>query len=326
MTPAQPNGPAQAGPAQAGPAKDETPAGPGPSASARERRTITVPDGRTVDVLLAGPAEGLPLVLHNGTPAGLVAWPGTVEAARVRGLRTVTIARPGYVRSTPRPGRVVADVAGDVAAVLDALGCEAFVTVGSSGGGPHALACSALLRGRCLAAATLAGVAPYPAEGLDWQAGMGPENVEEFGAAVSGEPALTALLSAWAPSLGTVQGAQVAAELGGVVSAADKAALTGALADHLAASLRSAVSAGIAGWRDDDLAFVTGWGFDLADAGKVAIWQGDQDRMVPLAHGEWLARHIPGAGARLRSGDGHLTLQVNRIGEVLDDLIGLAGL
>jgi pimeloyl-ACP methyl ester carboxylesterase len=299
---------------------------PAQDMTAGERRTVTVPDGRTLDVLLAGPADGLPLVLHNGTPAGLEAWPGTVEAARARGMRAITIARPGYERSTPRPGRVVADVTGDVAAVLDALGCDAFVTVGTSGGGPHALACSALLRGRCLAAATVAGVAPYPAEGLDWLAGMGPENVEEFGAAVSGEPALTALLSAWAPSLRNVQGSQVAASLGGVISAADKAALTGAFADHLAASLRSAVRAGIAGWRDDDLAFVAGWGFDLADAGKVAVWQGDQDRMVPSAHGQWLARHIPGARARLRPGDGHLTLQVDRIGEVLDDLIDLAGL
>ncbi len=289
------------------------------------RRAIDLPDGRTLDVLLAGPEEGLPLVLHNGTPGGLAVWPGIVEAARIRGMRTIVVARPGYEGSTPRPG-LVAAVAGDVAAVLDALGCDAFVTVGWSGGGPHALACSVLLRGRCLAAATLASVAPYGAAGLDWLAGMGPENVKEFSAAVYGEPALTAFLTGEAAGLRDVGGADLAAALGGLISAADSAVLTGAFADHLAASLRASVSGGIAGWRDDDLAFVAGWGFDPAEAGSVAVWQGSEDRMVPAAHGRWLARHIPAARARMRRGDGHLTLQANKFGQVLDDLIDIAGL
>jgi pimeloyl-ACP methyl ester carboxylesterase len=293
---------------------------------APQRRAIGLPDGRTADVLLAGPAEGLPLVLHNGTPGGLVVWPGTVEAARIRGMRTIMVARPGYEGSTPRPGRVVADVAGDVAAVLDALGCDAFLTVGWSGGGPHALACSAVLRGRCLGTATLASAAPYQAEKLDWVAGMAPENVKEFGAALDGEAALTAFLTSAAAGLRDVQGADLAAQLGGLVSGADNAVMTGAFADHLAASLRASVSRGIAGWRDDDLAFVAGWGFELAEAGRVAVWQGSEDLMVPAAHGKWLARHIPGARARMRRGDGHLTLQANKFGEVLDDLIDLAGL
>jgi pimeloyl-ACP methyl ester carboxylesterase len=236
------------------------------------------------------------------------------------------VARPGYEGSTPRPGRRVADVAGDIAAVLDALDCDAFLTVGWSGGGPHALACSAVLRGRCLAAATLASVAPYQADKLDWLAGMGPENIKEFGAALDGEAALTDFLSSAAAGLRHVQGAQLAAELGGLISGADNAVLTGAFADHLAALLRSAVSRGIAGWRDDDLAFVAGWGFELSDAGGVAVWQGSEDLMVPAAHGKWLARHIPGARGRMRRGEGHLTLQANKFGEVLDDLIDLAGL
>ena len=284
-----------------------------------------LPGGGQAEVLLAGPRGGLPLVLHNGTPGGPVAWRGSIEAARARGLRMILVARPGYGGSTPRPGRRVADVATDVAAVLDALGCGAFVTVGASGGGPHALACSALLPGRCLGAATLAGVAPYRADGLDFLAGMGQENIEEFGAAADGEAAITAFVTREAAGLRTVQGAQVANGLGGLVSAADRAVLDDGYASHLAASLRSAVSSGIAGWRDDDLAFVSDWGFPLAAAGPVAIWQGDQDLMVPAAHGRWLAGHIPGARARLRPGEGHLSLQANRFGEVLDDLIDLAG-
>jgi pimeloyl-ACP methyl ester carboxylesterase len=118
-----------------------------------ERRRLTRPDGRVVEFLVAGPADGLPLVLHEGTPCGLVLYPPTVRAAGIRGLRVILAARPGYEGSTPRPGRRVVDVAGDTAAVLDDLGAGTFVTLGWSGGGPHALACAAALPGRCLAAA-----------------------------------------------------------------------------------------------------------------------------------------------------------------------------
>ena len=290
-----------------------------------ERRLISLPGGRDLDVLTTGPAAAMPLVIHGGTPGGLVAYPPTAEAARDRGLRVVMIARPGYERSTPRPGRRVADVAGDVAAVLDALGARQFVSIGWSGGGPHSLACAACLPGRCLAATSVAGIAPYQAEGLDFLAGMGPENVEEFGAALAGMDELTRYLEVEAGPFGKVTADDVAAAFGGLVSAADKAALTGDFAASIAASLRAALANGIAGWRDDDIAFTADWGFPLDPMPTpVAVWQGDQDRMVPYAHGQWLAAHIPSARAHLLQGEGHLTLTVTAIGRILDDLLDLA--
>ncbi|MGI5241932.1 alpha/beta fold hydrolase [Dactylosporangium sp. CA-139066] len=281
--------------------------------------------GRRLEVLVAGPDGGPVLVLHLGTPAGPVDTPVITGPAAERGLRTVICARPGYAGSTPRPGRTVADVAEDVTAVLDRLGADRFVTLGWSGGGPHALACAALLPGRCAAAATLAGVAPYGAAGLDWLAGMGPENVEEFGAAAAGPEALEAFLDRAAAGLAAVSGDEVAAALGGLASPVDAAALTGAFAESLAAGFRSAVSSGTAGWRDDDLAFVRPWGFDpSAIAVPVVVWQGGQDRMVPPGHGEWLATHVPGARARLDPDAGHISM-AGEAGALLDDLLSSAG-
>ena len=300
-----------------------------------ERRSLTRPDGRVIEFLVAGPADGLPLVLHEGTPCGLVLYPPTVRAAEIRGLRVVLAARPGYEGSTPRPGRRVVDVAEDTGAVLDDLGAGTFVTLGWSGGGPHALACAATLPGRCLAAASIAGVAPYAAKGLDWLAGMGPENVAEFGAAVRGEAVLTTFLDHEAVMLSTLTGESVAKSLGGLVIEADKAVLTGEFAGHVAACLRTAVSSGIAGWRDDDLAFVQDWGFSLGwespspapgDPAPVTVWQGDQDQMVPFAHGQWLAARVRGARVHLMPGDGHLSMTVSALDRILDDLLDLAGL
>jgi pimeloyl-ACP methyl ester carboxylesterase len=290
-------------------------------------RVLATADGQQLEVLSTGPEDGLVLLFHNGTPGGLVASTDMATAAAARGLRTVMYARPGYGGSTAQPGRRIADAAADAATVLDGLGARQFMTVGWSGGGPHALACAALLPGRCLAAASLAGVAPAHAAGLDWMAGMGPENVDEFTAAGQGETALTAFLEEAAAGLGQVTGQQVAEEMGGLISAADRAVVTAEFADYLAESFRIALRAGIAGWRDDDIAFVSDWGFPLEQAGAVpvAIWQGAEDRMVPFSHGAWLAGHIPGARAHLARGEGHLTLAARSFGTVLDDLLDLAG-
>src|SRR5260221_7023177 len=166
-----------------------------------EHFAVEVADGRYVRVITAGPPDGLALVFHTGTPAGLLEYAPLVDAAAANGLRVVMYGRPGYGTSDPLPGRRVADAAADVSAVLDQIGAARCVTAGWSGGGPHALATAALLADRCAAAATIAGVAPYPAAGLDWLAGMAEENVTEFGAAMRGEAALKDILEATAAEL-----------------------------------------------------------------------------------------------------------------------------
>lgn len=296
-------------------------------ASAAEHRTVVTADGRSVPVLVAGPADGLALLFHTGTPGGLVEIAPMFDIAAACGFRSVLYARPGYGSSDPLPGRRVADAAADVAAVLDQVGADRFVTAGWSGGGPHALASAAMLGGRCVAAATIAGVAPYPADGIDWFAGMAAENIAEFGAAARGSDALTALLEAEMAERPDIVSSEVADALGSLVTAADRAALNGWFADYMAASMRAGVSTGIAGWRDDDLAFVRDWGFSLSQIEvPVAVWHGDEDAMVPFAHGEWLTRHVPGARGRLQSGEGHLTLVSARFADVMRDLADMAGL
>ena len=285
---------------------------------------IPTGDGRRLEVLCSGPADGTPLVFHHGTPMAAVPFGPLVAGAARQGLQTVAYSRPGYGDSTAAPGRAVADAAADVEAILDALGAERFYALGWSGGGPHALACAALLGDRCLAAASLAGVAPFQADGLDWYAGMGDENIEEFGLALEGADRLTPWLEREAGKLATIQGPEVADALGGLVSPIDREALTGEFAEFSARSMRRALENGVAGWRDDDLAFARPWGFDLDSLDRpVAVWQGGEDRMVPFAHGAWLAAHIPLAHVRLHPTEGHLSLGVTRIGEIVADLVSI---
>jgi pimeloyl-ACP methyl ester carboxylesterase len=295
--------------------------------SGRDDLMVTTADGRDLHVRLAGPAGGMPLVFHHGAPGAIANYRPMTAAAASRGLRLVRYARPGYGASTPQPGRCVADAAGDVAAILDHIGADRFVTAGWSGGGPHALACAVVLAGRCQAAASIAGVAPHDAAGLSWMAGMAEDNVTEFSAAQAGEAALAEALAEATSFLRTVTADQLPEAIGDLASATDLAVLTGEFAEFLAASFRAATSSGVAGWRDDDLAYVRDWGFALpgtgAKAAPIAIWQGSEDNMVPLAHGEWLAANLPGARPHMITGAGHLTLMARWFPTILDDLLEL---
>lgn len=289
-----------------------------------ERELLTLSDGRTLEVYQSGAIDGTPILFHYGTPsAGQPYQPFSDDAAE-RGLRMLTYSRAGYAGSSRNPGRDVASIAADVAAILDHVGAERCYTLGWSGGGPHVLATAALLPDRVIAAASIAGVAPYAAEGLDWTAGMGAENVQEFGASVAGPGELQPFLETAAAGLRQITANELVAGLGDLVSKADADAVTGEYGEWLASGFRASVSTGIWGWFDDDLAFVRPWGFEIASIRRpVAIWQGVEDRMVPFTHGEWLAAHVPGARSHLLQDHGHLSLGVAAMPEILDDLVAI---
>lgn len=289
---------------------------------------VSTPDGRRLEILTGGAEDGLPFLFHSGTPSAVVRHGPLWAAAEASGLRLVTYSRPGYGASTPRPVGPpvpIADDATDSATVLDALGIDRFVTLGWSGGGPRALACAALLPDRCAAAVSFAGVAPADADGLDWCGGMGPENVRDFELAGRGREALRPVVEEQVAEFATVTGAQIVEAFGGLVDEVDAAALTGELGDYVAAVFRRSAEQGATGLLEDNLQIMQPWGFDVADITvPVAIWQGAHDKMVPFAHGRWLAARIPGARAHLFDDEGHLSL-LHRMDEMLAELVELAG-
>ncbi|MBC9733909.1 alpha/beta fold hydrolase [Nocardioides marmotae] len=292
-----------------------------------ERLHVAGPEGRSIEVLVGGADAGPWLLFHGGSPSAVAEWARMDDTVRAAGLRLATYSRPGYGASTPRPqaGSFADDVA-DSVAVLDHLGAATFLTAGWSGGGPRALACAALLPDRCRAVATIAGVAPYDTEGLDWFAGMAEENHEEYHAAEHGPEVYGRFLEQDALDLLRASPDQVLEGMGGLVTTVDAAALDADFADWMSRTFNHAAAQGVVGMRDDGLAAVAPWGFDLADIRvPVAVWQGRQDAMVPYEHGVWLAEHVPTAEARLLEDEGHLSLIVH-LDRILDDLIRLGGL
>ena len=280
-------------------------------------RTVRTPDGRVLAIEEAGDPNGRPVLVHKGTPNSRHLYPPNAIDAAVRGLRLISYDRPGYGGSTAQPGRSIADCAADVRAICAELGIGRLAMWGISGGGPHVLACAALLPDLITAAASLASLAPLDAEGLDWFAGMGELNAEDFRLFLRDREAARAKLES---DRETILGASAAEMIDGLrtlVSPADAAVLKDALADYLLYCDREGLGPSGQGWWDDGVAQASPWGFELAAISvPVLLMHGRQDRFVPFGHGQWLADRIPGVEARLLDHDGHLTLIANRIPEV----------
>jgi pimeloyl-ACP methyl ester carboxylesterase len=285
-------------------------------------QSITTDDGRTLGVHEDGDPQGLPVVVHHGTPASGLLYGVHVALAREQGIRLLGYDRPGYGSSDRHLGRNVADAAGDVSAIADALGLERFGSWGISGGGPHVLACAALCDERLVAVASLAAVAPYGADGLAWLEGMGEENHIEFGKVQEGDAALRAYLEHETEAMLGASAAELVAVMETLLGEEDRAVLNGAFAEYVLASNAHGLAPGVDGWLDDDLAFLHPWGFDVSAIDRpTLLLHGTDDRFVPVSHGRWLAERIPGVEARIGAGDGHLTLVERRLREVNDWLL-----
>jgi len=275
-------------------------------------RTLETPDGRTLAYATWGDPDGFPILSLHGTPGcRLNRWPNE-DVYISAGAYLVTHDRAGYGRSDRHHGRNVADEAADVEALADELGFDRFGVSGGSGGGPHVLACAALLSDRVVRAVCSVGVAPLGGAGLsedEWLAGMDPENVKEFGWAKAGEDVLMRELERLQKQVeerAAVDPSTVLDEF--ELSDADRAQLARPESMQVIRETASEQAVnGVGGWADDDLAFTRPWGFDVATVSvPVLIRYGLTDVLVPAAHGEWLAANVPGCIVEVDDTAGHL--------------------
>nr|WP_051945840.1 alpha/beta hydrolase [Streptacidiphilus rugosus] len=248
-----------------------------------------------------GDQRGDPVFLIHGTPGSrLGQLPEERKLTRL-GVRVITYDRPGYGQSDRMPGRRVRDAASDVRAIADVLELPTFGVVGRSGGGPHALACAALLPERVSRAAALVSLAPRDAEGLAWYQGMTESNISAYTAGEQGLRRLGPLLAARVHDI-REQPRMLIEAMRAELPPADRNVIADAgVRSTLARNFAEALSNGAGGWIDDLLAFLQPWGFDPADITvPVDLWHGEDDVYSPVEHTLWLAGRIPGA---------HLTLE-----------------
>jgi pimeloyl-ACP methyl ester carboxylesterase len=269
---------------------------------------VRVAGDRELAVEVCGDSSGTPIFLLHGTP-GSHRGPRPRTSVLYRlGVRLISYDRPGYGMSTPQPHRSIGDAAGDVRAIADELGLEHFGVVGRSGGGPHALACAALLGDRVNSAAVLVGLAPSDAKDLGWYEGMTESNVVEFSNAEADRRAAMASLAEHAERVRADPDVLLRTLRPELTSPdrriVDDVAIRKLLTDTYAEALRY----GIDGWIDDVLALRRPWNFDLSAIDQpVLLWHGAKDGFSPVTHAYWLAGQIQTAVIEVEPDGAHFS-------------------
>ncbi|KAI9698574.1 MAG: hypothetical protein M1820_007464 [Bogoriella megaspora] len=288
---------------------------------------LILPDERVVDYLISGANNGFPLLFVHGTPGSYLPVPSFASACEKKGIKILTLSRAGYGGSTRKKGRRVVDMVSDIQALLQHLGIKRCFVGGWSGGGPHALACAARLP-ECVATLCIAGVAPADAEDLDFLAGQGEDNIQEFQAAMKGEEALAKFCGDMRLELLNTDARGIVESMSSILPDVDKQALLedSTMGQYCADLFQEGLKSNADGWVDDDLEFVQPWGFDLSEVKvPVLLYQGSEDKMVPYAHGEWLSKHLPQEKliSHLQQGQGHISIVVTHTEDMLDELLAI---
>jgi pimeloyl-ACP methyl ester carboxylesterase len=285
---------------------------------------VRLADGRNVAVQVSGNPSGHPVFLMHGTPGSRVAPLPRSIVLHGLGVRLITFDRPGYGDSDRLVSRRVVDIVPDVEAIAERLGIGEFAVLGRSGGGPHALACAALLPDRVTRAGVLVSLAPRDADGLDWLAGMSDSNVEEFLNASKDPEEFTAALVRTAAEIRIDPGSHVTI-LGPELPEADQRVVADSrLRELLARNYAEALRHSADGWIDDSIAFISPWGFEPAEIKvPVLVWHGQDDMFSPVAHSRWLADRIPSASMFIQAGAAHFAA-IEVVPDVLSWLISPA--
>ncbi|MET7747732.1 alpha/beta hydrolase [Micromonospora sp. NPDC005367] len=273
---------------------------------ATEERFTTSTGGGRLSVEITGKPDGVPIFLLHGTP-GSRSGPKPRSSVLYRyGVRLISYDRPGYGGSTPHPGRTVADAAQDIAAIARHFGISRFAVVGRSGGGPHALACAALLSESVARTAVLVGFANPEVAGPDWFTGMTESNRRDFTAASFDRLRLVERLRQQAERTRR-DPESLLTQLEADMTWPDRHVVQDlAIRRLLAQAYREALRGGPQGWIDDVLALRRDWGFSLsAISGPVRLWHGEQDNFAPVSHTMWLARQIRTAEVHVQPGAAH---------------------
>lgn len=267
---------------------------------------LDMPDGRRLAVEEWGSPTGSPVFFLHGTPGSRL---GPIPRPLVLyqlGIRLISFDRPGYGRSDRMIGRMVADAAGDVRAMADMMRLDRFAVLGRSGGGPHALACAALLSDRITRAAVLVGLAPSGADGLDWFADMTESNVGAYRTARDDGGAVKELLRPMAERIREDPVRLVISLYDELTQSDRRIVADGGIKRQLTANYAEALRDSADGWVDDLLAFSAPWGFE-PDSITVptVLWHGADDTFSPVGHSRWLGERIASSVVIVEPGSAH---------------------
>ena len=289
------------------------------TAHPRADRTLTLADGRALAFAEWGDLEGRPVFLFHGRPGSRLLCPDE-EATEAAGVRLITVDRPGYGRSDPRPGRTLLDWADDMEELADQLELERLPVIGWSSGGPHALACAVRIPTRVTAIGLAASPGPCDAVPGAWE--KLPEEVRVLTELLRKDPsAALEGIRKRGQRFADDPESLLAPGWAGPDDPDDTLLADPEILAPMQAWMCEAARQGTAGYVEDWIAEQQPWGFDLSDIDHEAhVWWGERDALVSRAHADYLSSTLPNATRNTYPDDGHL-VPVTRWQEMLGSLL-----
>ncbi|HET9090209.1 MAG TPA: alpha/beta hydrolase [Acidimicrobiales bacterium] len=280
----------------------------------RTTTVVVTADGRELCVETGGDPDGGAVLGFQGSPSGRRTMDEWLESAAMNGVFLISYDRPGYGNSTSHPGRTVRDCASDVRDIASALGVQRLAVWGVSGGGPHALACAALLDGLVCGCVAFSSLAPFDEHRLDWFEGMGGDLIDDVQLALDSPEAAREAWMKFRVDLLSLSPEQIELR-------AQKLPPADVTAEPyfrwlLSTNFRDAFAPGIEGKWEDGCAYLSPWEVDLEDINvPVRLWHGTSDDVVPIQHSLWLEDRISSSELHLAKGEGHLSVFINHLAE-----------
>lgn len=279
-------------------------------------------DGRVLGFAEYGDPVGRPVFYCHGFPASRLEGRIIDTAAKRHRARIIAADRPGYGRSHFQSGRRLTDWPDDLWQLADGLGIERFAVLGISGGGPYALACAWKHGERVIAVSVVCGLGPvyqeWAVRAMRWPARLGfrlDRHQHWLLNLVYG--GLVARILRWRPEL-------IRALLTVGAPETDRAVLARPdISRCVLDASREALRQGPRAVLQDFVLYANAWGFPFQQIARpVDIWQGGADATVPPSHAQFLAEALPQALLRLLPEEGHFSLPINFIDDILCALFG----
>lgn len=278
---------------------------------------LLLADGRELAYALYGAPGGRPVHFFHGFPSSRRLAALVHGKALAAGVCLVAADRPGFGRSTPLPGRTLADWPADVAALADHLGHDCFDVVGISCGGAYALACAAAMPARVRRVALMAGMGPMDIRAIRRR--QHPALRLMFALARI-HPLLASPIFLMDRSVFRGERERALAMMDSMMTLPDREALAanpGADGQFIA-SMAEAYRQGIGAAMQEARLIALPRPYRLEDIRvPVHVFQGAIDRHVPMSMGEYLAKTLPRGRLHAYSGEGHLSIVLNRFDECL---------
>jgi pimeloyl-ACP methyl ester carboxylesterase len=281
------------------------------------RAAVTLSNGRRLAYACYGAENGAPVVYCHGGLSSHYDIAFADDRARERGVRLIAIDRPGIGESGRATGRRVADWGRDIDELTTSLGVDRFAVLGWSAGGPFALACAVSMPSRVRRTVTVGGMAPLENGQSASQLGLAMDRLL-FPMCRRAPVAARMLLSM---SKAIPRRALHRQLLRALTSQADRSVVAAMTPSEATRDLREAMRHGSMGIVDDYVVVGGDWGFRPEEVpGPVTMFQGDEDRLLPLSHAQSLAHRLPVVRMEIVAEAGHFLIHTH-LDQVLSELV-----